>query len=74
MNHDGIGLGLMISKALIEANRGQLQIKSDGIDKGSVFAFTMKMKLLHTEVNILDTIKVEEIQSHLSNSSFDLLY
>ena len=43
MNSDGIGLGLKISKALIEANQGMLQIYSDGIDQGSVFQFTMKM-------------------------------
>ena len=43
MNNTGIGLGLKISKALIEANGGQLQIASDGIDQGTVFAFDMKM-------------------------------
>ena len=45
MNSDGIGFGLMISKALIEANGGRLEITSEGIDKGSVFQFTMKMRL-----------------------------
>ena len=44
MNSDGIGLGLMISRALISANGGQLNIASGGIDKGSVFEFTMVMK------------------------------
>ena len=43
MNTDGIGLGLMISKALIEANGGKLKIASKGIDRGSVFDFTMSM-------------------------------
>lgn len=43
MNSEGIGLGLMISKALIEKNGGQLQIHSDGVGKGSVFAFSMEM-------------------------------
>ena len=37
MNSDGIGLGLKISKALIEANQGELKIESKGIDCGSVF-------------------------------------
>ena len=43
MNSDGIGLGLMISKALIEKNGGELSIYSDCINLGSVFAFSMKM-------------------------------
>lgn len=45
MNSEGVGFGLMISKALIEANGGQLKIASEGINKGSVFQFTMKMQL-----------------------------
>ena len=43
MNSEGVGFGLMISKALIEANEGVLKIASEGIGKGSVFQFTMKM-------------------------------
>lgn len=43
MNHDGIGLGLMISKAIIEKNGGQLDIFSKGVNQGSVFTFSMKM-------------------------------
>jgi len=43
MNTEGIGLGLTISKALIEANGGKLKIASEGKEKGSVFAFTMRM-------------------------------
>ena len=43
MNSDGIGLGLMISKALIEVNEGKLYINSEGVQKGSVFTFTMRM-------------------------------
>ena len=45
MNDDGIGLGLMISKALIEANEGQLHIFSEGVERGSIFTFTMKMSI-----------------------------
>ena len=43
MNSDGVGLGLMISKALIEANGGELKIMSEGLNKGSIFSFNMKM-------------------------------
>ena len=45
INSDGIGLGLMISKALVDRNGGELQIHSDGIDLGSIFAFSMKMEV-----------------------------
>ena len=43
MNCEGVGLGLMVSKALIEANGGQLKIESEGVGKGSCFTFSMKM-------------------------------
>ena len=43
MNSDGVGLGLMISKALIEANGGELKIMSEGVNKGSIFSFNMRM-------------------------------
>ena len=56
MNHEGIGLGLTISKALIEALGGSLQIASDGKDLGSVFAFTMKMQNISEEPSSLQTI------------------
>ena len=50
INSDGIGLGLMISKALIEKTGGKLEIYSGGIDCGSVFAFSMDMsKVQHPE-------------------------
>ena len=45
MNSEGIGLGLMISKSLIEANGGALDISSDGFGKGATFKFSMRMKL-----------------------------
>ena len=43
MNCEGVGLGLMVSKALIEANGGELKIESEGVSQGSCFTFTMKM-------------------------------
>ena len=44
MNSEGIGLGLTISKSLVEANGGELRVASKGIDKGSHFMFAMKME------------------------------
>lgn len=40
-NSEGIGMGLMICKNLIEANRGALTVKSKGENCGSSFMFTM---------------------------------
>ena len=44
MNSEGIGLGLMICDNLVRLNHGTISVHSDGIDKGSVFTFTIKMK------------------------------
>ena len=43
MNSEGIGLGLMISKDLIEANHGELKVFSLGKDLGAQFSFQMRM-------------------------------
>ena len=40
-NSEGIGMGLMICKNLIEANHGTLSVKSKGENCGSSFMFTM---------------------------------
>ena len=34
---------MMISKALVEKTGGTLEIFSEGVDRGSVFAFSMNM-------------------------------
>jgi signal transduction histidine kinase/ActR/RegA family two-component response regulator len=38
----GLGLGLAISKAMVEAHGGKIRIESAGKDKGSTFAITLK--------------------------------
>ena len=43
MNSEGIGLGLMISKGLVESNGGQLKFSSNGLGKGTQFMFAMRM-------------------------------
>ena len=45
INSDGIGLGLTIVKQIVEAGGGQIKVKSDGVEKGSKFSFSMQMDL-----------------------------
>ena len=57
-NSEGIGMGLMICKNIIEANRGTLAVKSKGENRGSSFMFTMQM---FTEIkNFQDTFLENE--------------
>ena len=45
INSEGLGMGLMICKKLVELNGGSIEVNSEGRDKGSMFTFTMKMKM-----------------------------
>ena len=43
MNSEGIGLGLTMVKQIVETSGGAVGVYSEGVDKGSVFSFTMEM-------------------------------
>lgn len=42
LNNEGIGLGLMICKKLVQLNEGQISLHSDGQNKGCTISFSMK--------------------------------
>ena len=41
MNSEGIGMGLLICKNLVQKNGGTISVHSDGINKGSTFTFSI---------------------------------
>ena len=43
MDIDGFGMGLYISRNIVEKNGGQIDVYSAGENLGSTFMFTMKM-------------------------------
>ena len=46
LNHEGIGMGLTIVKQIVEASLGSISVHSAGLDKGSLFAFTMQIPVM----------------------------
>ena len=49
MNNEGIGLGLTIVKSIVEKSGGKVEVRSDGLGKGSIFKFSMKMPIIKQE-------------------------
>ena len=44
INSEGLGLGLTISKQIVETARGEIWATSEGANRGSTFAFTMQLE------------------------------
>ena len=43
----GTGLGLALTKKMVELHGGRIQARSDGKDKGSIFEFTLPIRQMH---------------------------
>ena len=54
LNQEGVGMGLAICKRIILNSGGSISVFSEGEDKGSTFVFSMKMKLLDLDLQIIE--------------------
>ena len=68
VNSQGIGLGLAISKALVEANAGKIHVESEGRGKGSTFTFELKMACTHLDESYYES-NTRDISRELKYSS-----
>jgi K+-sensing histidine kinase KdpD len=67
MNHEGIGMGLMICQNLVRLNGGTINVHSLGEDKGSTFSFSMKMKIDPVNENCdLTTFEKQEMDAFIA--------
>ena len=51
MNHDGIGLGLSITKTIVEKSGGEIFLSSPGLGKGTQVTFSMKVQEVSDEID-----------------------
>lgn len=66
MNSTGIGLGLTIVKQIVESAQGQIEVRSDGVNKGSTFIFSMRL-------NKVQESQFEEVK-HSGNLAGPMLF
>jgi len=46
-NFKGTGLGLALTRKMVELHDGRIQARSEGKDKGAVFEFTLPIRQMH---------------------------
>ena len=56
MNSAGIGLGLLIVKQIVESCQGDIVAESEGVDKGCLFIFNMRMNKLGVDEEMFDSL------------------
>ena len=49
VSHGGLGIGLSLVRDLVTLHGGSVQVRSDGVGKGSEFTVRLPLKLSHTE-------------------------
>lgn len=71
--HRGIGLGLAITKELVETMNGQINVKSE-YNKGSEFCFTLTFKLQPSHIDYQNPInKSAQLFPHRSKFNLNIL-
>ena len=68
VNSEGIGMGLLICRNLVEMNHGKIMVESDGEDQGSRFSFTMRM--LTPSLSPSETEMCDSTSNNAHNISF----
>ena len=69
MNSEGIGMGLMICKSLVNINGGEINVYSEGENKGTVFSFTMRMD--QVDMQCSEESKMSNLAANMIEGSSD---
>ena len=70
VNSEGIGLGLTMVKQIVESSGGVIGVDSLGINKGSLFGFSMKMD---HQVPVVDPTLSALLDNQLLNDPLQLM-
>lgn len=60
--HGGLGIGLSLVKGLTELHGGEINVQSDGVDKGSKFTVTIPLSLSSVHPILLGTQPIQQVE------------